>query len=335
MAAPPSIRFVRRIALLAVLATALTTPSSLAATPSTLPADATIAGIGVGNMTATDATRTVQASLDPLYVKRPIAIRVSHKDTLVMPSQAGLVIYYDWMVKRAFALAGAHKPVAVPLHLGVKDKLRDAAIAKVARQYYRAPRDARVRFGVTAIRRIRARMGHALDQARVRKGLEAELRTPTTGRVVAGRVVHVKPAITTASLRRRYPAYISVDRATHTLRVFRALRLVRTYPVAVGRQGYSTPAGLRHVIYKDKNPSWTAPNSAWAYPYQGQTFPPGDPRNPLRAWFIALGDGIGIHGTSEEWSVGSDASHGCIRMHAADVDQVAKLTPVGTPVLIH
>ena len=55
----------------------------------------------------------------------------------------------------------------------------------------------------------------------------------------------------------------------------------------------------------------------------------------LRAWFIALGDGIGIHGTSEEWTVGTSASHGCIRMHASDVEQVAKLTPVGTPVLIH
>ena len=96
-----------------------------------------------------------------------------------------------------------------------------------------------------------------------------------------------------------------------------------------------TTAGSRHVLYKDKNPSWTAPNRPWAAPYQGQTFPPGDPRNPLRAWFIGLGDGIGIHGTSEEWTVGTSASHGCIRMHASDVDQVAKLTPVGTPVLIH
>ena len=47
-------------------------------------------------------------------------------------------------------------------------------------------------------------------------------------------LVCVRPAITTASLRSRYPAYVSVDRGTHTLRVFRALRLVRTYPVAVG-----------------------------------------------------------------------------------------------------
>lgn len=309
-------------------------PAAAAAPPERLPPDATIAGVAVGDLGPIEAERSVRRALAPVYENRPIAVRVNHKDALVMPSEAGFVIFYDWMVKRAFALAGAGKPAVVPLKLGVKDELRDAAIAKLGRRYYRAPRDARVRFGVTAVRRVRARMGRALDQALVRTRLEQELRKPTTGRVVAGRVVRVRPAVTTASLRRRHPAYISIDRRTYTLRLFRALRLVRTYPVAVGAAGYETPAGMRRVLYKDKNPSWTAPNSAWAAPYQGQTFPPGDPRNPLRAWFIALGDGYGIHGTSEEWTVGSAASHGCIRMRTADVNQVARLTPVGTPVRI-
>jgi lipoprotein-anchoring transpeptidase ErfK/SrfK len=324
----------RVAATIATLA-AVMAPAASATVPERLPDDATIANVAVGGLGPVEAKRVVQDTLAPVYEKRPVAIRVNHKDTLVMPSEAGLVIFYDWMVDRAFRLAGAGKPAVVPLKLGVRNKERDAAIARVANMYYRAPRDARVRFGVTAIRRVRARMGRALDQALVLRRLENELRQPTTGRVVAGRVIHVKPAITTASLRKRYPAYVSVDRSTHTLRIFRALRLVRTYPVAVGAAGFETPAGLRHVLYKDKNPSWTAPNRPWAYPYQGQTFPPGDSRNPLRAWFIALGDGIGIHGTSEEWTVGTSASHGCIRMHASDVEQVAKLTPVGTPVLIH
>jgi lipoprotein-anchoring transpeptidase ErfK/SrfK len=324
-----------RVAATIAVVAAVLAPAAAAAPPERLPDGATIANVAVGGMGPVEAKRAVQDTLAPVYEKRPVAVRVNHKDTLVMPSDAGFVIFYDWMVERAFKLAGAHKPAIVSLKLGVKNKLRDAAIAGVAKQYYVAPRDAKVRFGVTAVRRVRAKMGRALDQALVLRRLEKELRTPTTGRVVEGRVIRVKPAITTSSLRQRYPAYISVDRGTHTLRLFRSLRLVRTYPVAVGAAGFETPSGLRHVIYKDKNPSWTAPNRPWAYPYQGQTFPPGDPRNPLRAWFIALGDGIGIHGTSEEWTVGTSASHGCIRMHASDVDQVAKLTPVGTPVLIH
>jgi lipoprotein-anchoring transpeptidase ErfK/SrfK len=324
-----------RASLALIAALALAPAATGAAPPERLPDGATIATVAVGGLGPADAQRTLQDSLGPVYEKRPIAVRVSHKDTLVMPADAGLVIAYDWMVKRAFVLAGANKPVAVPLHLAVADAKLNAAVASVAKGFYRAPRDASVRFGVTAVRRLRARMGRGLDQAAVRKGLDEELRRPTTGRVVPGTTVRLRPSVTTAGLRTRYPAYVSVDRATHTLRLFRALHLVRTYPVAVGASGFETPAGLRHVLYKDKNPSWTAPNRPWAYPYQGQTFPAGDSHNPLRAWFIALGDGIGIHGTSEEWTVGSSASHGCIRMHAQDVSRLAPLVPVGTPVLIH
>jgi lipoprotein-anchoring transpeptidase ErfK/SrfK len=324
----------RRLVISALAAAFIAAPAS-AAEPQTLPADATIANVAVGGMDNAGAEGAVRDAVAPVYEKRPIAIRVGHKDTLVMPADAGLVVEYQWMVDRAFKLAGDGKPAVVPLRVAVAKKKLADAIGKVAQRWYRAPRNARVKFGVTAVRRIRGRMGRAVDQVPARRALDAELRTPTGGRVVAGKLIRVRPAITTSKLRKMYPAYISVDRATHTLRLFRALRLVRTYPVAVGRAGFETPPGLRHVLYKERNPSWTAPNKPWAYPYQGQTFPPGNPNNPLREWFIALGDGIGIHGTSEEWSVGTSASHGCIRMHAQDVDRLAPLVPVGTPVLIH
>ena len=325
----------RRISSLAVLLVVAAPAFARADTPQQLPDGANIAGVTVGGMDATGAEAAVRAALEPVYDKRPVAIRAAHHDELVTPADAGLVVAYQWMVKRAFALASAGKPVVVPLHLGIAKAKLTAAVAAAAKHWYRAPRDATVRFGVTAIRRVRARMGRGLDQAAAQAGLAQELRQPTDARVVAGKLISVRPAVSTSQLRKRYPAYISVDRTTHKLRLFRALRLVRTYPVAVGRVGYATPPGLRHVLSKQRNPSWTAPNAPWAYPYQGQTFPPGDPRNPLREWFIALGDGIGIHGTSEEWSVGTSASHGCLRMHASDIDNLAPLVPIGTPVLIH
>src|SRR4051794_20027976 len=211
----------RAIPVLVVLL-ALAAPSAQSATTPApvLPPDATIAQVPVGNLDAAGAKQAVKDTLAPVYENRPIAIRVNHHDTLVMPKRAGLQIAYDWMVKRAFALSHAHKPVAVPLHVAVKDSQRNAAIAAVARTVYRAPRNARVRFGVTAIRRVRARLGRGLDEVAARKALDQELRRPTTGRVVAGRMVSIRPAVTTASLRSRYPAYVSVDKGSHTLRLF-------------------------------------------------------------------------------------------------------------------
>jgi lipoprotein-anchoring transpeptidase ErfK/SrfK len=49
---------------------------------------------------------------------------------------------------------------------------------------------------------------------------------------------------------------------------------------------------------------------------------------------MGLGGGVGIHGTGEDWSIGTRASHGCIRMHVPDVIALYNRTPLGTPVLI-
>ena len=67
---------------------------------------------------------------------------------------------------------------------------------------------------------------------------------------------------------------------------------------------------------------------------QGQVIPGGAPNNPLKARWLGIADGVGIHGTSEDWSIGSRASHGCIRMHVADVEDLYPRIPVGTKVLI-
>jgi lipoprotein-anchoring transpeptidase ErfK/SrfK len=110
---------------------------------------------------------------------------------------------------------------------------------------------------------------------------------------------------------------------------------VKTYSIAVGMAGLETPAGIRQVLEKQVNPAWHVPNSPWAGSLAGQTIPASDPRDPIKARWLGLGDGVGIHGTAEDWSIGTRASHGCIRMHVSDVINLYPRVPVGTPVLIH
>jgi lipoprotein-anchoring transpeptidase ErfK/SrfK len=45
-------------------------------------------------------------------------------------------------------------------------------------------------------------------------------------------------------------------------------------------------------------------------------------------------EGAGIHGTSDVGSLGSAASHGCIRMSVADVTELYDQVPLGTPIYI-
>jgi len=143
----------------------------------------------------------------------------------------------------------------------------------------------------------------------------------------------VRPRWTAEALRKRYPAYLLVDRAAYKLRLFRHLKLSKTYSIAVGRAGLETPAGLYRIDDKQVNPSWHVPNSAWAGSLAGRIIPPG-PADPIKARWMGFWNGAGIHGTDETWSIGHSASHGCIRMLIPDVIQLYSLVPLNTPIYV-
>ena len=126
---------------------------------------------------------------------------------------------------------------------------------------------------------------------------------------------------------------ITIDRPAFRLRFFKRLKLKKTYAIAVGRVGLETPAGLYHVQDKQLNPSWHVPNSAWAGDLAGRVIPPG-PDDPLKARWMGFFDGAGIHGTDAIGSLGTAASHGCIRMSIPDVEELYDMVPLRTPVYV-
>jgi lipoprotein-anchoring transpeptidase ErfK/SrfK len=98
---------------------------------------------------------------------------------------------------------------------------------------------------------------------------------------------------------------------------------VRRYDVAVGSKAHPTPGGrftVKHIIW---NPDWVPPDEKWA---KGkQPTPPGHPKNPMRGVKIFFNEpDYYIHGTNDEASIGSAASHGCIRMSEADATELAR-----------
>ena len=96
------------------------------------------------------------------------------------------------------------------------------------------------------------------------------------------------------------------------------------FPVAVGKKSYPTPEGgftIRKVIW---NPKWVPPKSKWA---EGKTAKaPGDPDNPMKRVKMYFKDpDYYVHGTADDESLGTAASHGCIRMSEEDVTKLAQL----------
>jgi hypothetical protein len=325
------------IAAVAVLAIAAGTASGQdkPQPPKTLPPGSTIAGVAVGDLGPKRAKAALVTALTEQYERR-IFVKGRGKRLILGTSRLGQTIHYDRMVKRAFELAAKSNglPVKVSLDRSLnRGKLR-AAINLVGARVDKPARNASVRLGVLRPSIRKPRNGLGVHRLKLRRALVDELLRPHQTRLVRVSLVRVRPRIGVNRLRSMYPTYISIDRSSFRLRLFKRLRRVRTYGIAVGAAGHGTPAGLFRVRGKAWNPAWHVPNSPWAGSLRGKTIPPGDPRNPLRVVFMSLGGAIGIHGTSEPWSIGTRASHGCIRMRSGDVRNLANRTPVGTPVLI-
>jgi lipoprotein-anchoring transpeptidase ErfK/SrfK len=209
----------------------------------------------------------------------------------------------------------------------------DRFVAGIARRLNRPARDASISYSGASIGTVSSQTGIAVDRAELSAKIEAVLSDTARGRRLGVPVTRTQPKVSSAQLEARYPTIITVDRGSFQLRLWKNLKLARTYSIAVGMAGLETPAGLYHIQDKEVNPSWHVPNSAWAGSLAGQTIPPG-PADPIKARWMGIFNGAGIHGTEELGSLGSAASHGCIRMAIPDVIQLYDQTPVGAPVYI-
>ncbi|MGH2781245.1 MAG: L,D-transpeptidase, partial [Thermoleophilaceae bacterium] len=196
------------------------------------------------------------------------------------------------------------------------------------------PRNATLTMTLRRMRRHRSYGGRKLRERQLLVRIVKVLREPQRPRRVRGTRRRIEAAVTWRDLERLYPTVVTIDRRGFRLRLFKRLRHYRSYPIAVGAAGYDTPAGLFGIVSKQVNPAWHAPNRPWAGSYAGKTVPGGAPDNPLKARWLGVTGSVGIHGTAESWSLGTRASHGCIRMLVPDVIDLFRRVPLGTPVLI-
>jgi lipoprotein-anchoring transpeptidase ErfK/SrfK len=207
-------------------------------------------------------------------------------------------------------------------------------VRRVRRAVNRAPRDADVSFHTASLPAIPSHTGLRLDARRLQASVESALDSIGGGRNVRGHVKVVQPKVTTADLADKYPQVVTVDRANFQLRLFKDLRLAKTYRIAVGQIGLETPSGVYNVQNKAIDPAWHVPKREWAGKLAGTVIPGGVPENPLKSRWLGIYDGAGIHGTSDVGSLGTAASHGCIRMAVPDVEELYDDVPVQTPVYI-
>jgi L,D-transpeptidase catalytic domain len=302
-------------------------------------------GVELSNMTVAQAAVALRAALRP-RLGRPVTVRVAGRRFTI--TARGVRQRFDPLrtAKRAYraglhtppppppGAGGASPPVLVALAVSHRRLVVRAFAQRVARVVYRPARDATVQITVRHVYRRHSRPGHALGPRGLAAAIDRAFEDPTAPTLVRPRLRRVPPAVTAEELARVYGTILTIDRDHFHLRLFKRLRFSRSYPIAVGMAGLETPAGLYAIRDKQVNPAWHVPNRAWAGSLAGQVIPGGAPNNPLKARWLGIANGVGIHGTAEDWSIGTRASHGCIRMHVSDVIDLFGRVPLGTPVLI-
>jgi lipoprotein-anchoring transpeptidase ErfK/SrfK len=206
-------------------------------------------------------------------------------------------------------------------------------VRHVAAEINREPRNADVDASGDSLEVVAGEYGRKLRDNKLTEDLNAAVLKGTAPHTIVAVVHATKPEVTKKEVAAEYPSYLTLDRSTFTLRLWENLKLAKTYTVAVGMEGLETPEGLYAIQEKEENPTWHVPDSDWAGSLAGTTVPPG-PSNPIKARWMAIYEGAGIHGTEETYSLGSAASHGCVRMAIPDVEELYDRVEVGTPIFI-
>jgi lipoprotein-anchoring transpeptidase ErfK/SrfK len=306
----------------------------------------TVAGVEVGGLDADQAARTVRRQLlSPLRQSltvsfggrtwtlpgRRLKVRADVEDAVeraVEESQNGglptrLVRY----------VSGGELDKEISAQVEYSKPAIDRFVRHLAEEVDREARSASVDASAYSLAVAPARPGRKLRDNRLESELREAVLDANAPHAIVARVHSTKPEVSTDEVASEYPSYLTLDRSSFTLRLWKHLKLAESYTVAVGQEGLETPAGLYHIQEKQVNPSWHVPNSSWAGDLAGQVIPPG-PEDPIKARWLGIFEGAGIHGTEETSSLGSAASHGCVRMSIPDVEELYDQVEVGTPIYI-
>ena len=306
-----------------------------------------VGGVDVGGLTTSQARERLSARLlDPLA--DPVTIRYKGKTYELTAEQARVGVNIDRSVGQAVersrsggiinrtirGLFGGRVEASVPVDVSYDRSAVKRLAGRIEKDLERPAVDAKVDLSAGGIATEESHTGLQIRAARLRREIAERLVATDGPRRVRVHARTLEPEVTTDDLADRYPAILIVNRSAFRLTLYKNLKPAKTYKIAVGQAGLETPAGEYNIQTKDSNPAWHVPQSDWAGDLAGKVIPAGDPKNPIKARWMGIYNGAGIHGTDAISSLGTAASHGCIRMAIPDVVELFDEVPIASPVYI-
>jgi len=300
----------------------------------------TIAGTDVSDMTRAEAIRAVQRVVQDRLAE-PMTVRAAARSWTTTPAELGRSADVDAAVDQALDASDSvgfitrvwhrlrEQPVGISIDVTFEgDGAVAGLVSSIADDVAQTPRDASVAVVDGEVTFVHSRPGRSLGANIATKRLLSALEDGSTA--VRLPVKTVRPKVPDSKIGKT----IVVDRTINQLYLYDGFDLEKSYHVATAAAGYVTPSGEWTVIDKRENPTWTNPApDTWGADLPA-VIPPG-PGNPLgtRALYLDA-PGIRIHGTYDVGSIGTHASHGCIRMLMSEVEEMYPLVPIGTRVIV-
>jgi len=300
-----------------------------------------VAGVPIGGMTRAQAA----AALAPAAARElnaQIVIQAGPKQWTMTPRELGATIDVQQAVNQALAVSNSlswpsrvyhrllGRPVAqnLKMALSVDPTVVTQFAQRMANEVFLQTQDATVNFTDGELVFRHAQRGMKLNKQQAAGAILEALKGGTA--TVTVPVKRTKPKVTDKNI----GSVIVVRLSQEKLYLYDNMKLVKSYSVATGQPAYPTPTGRFEIITKEVNPTWINPaRNTWGAGEPAEIAP--GPGNPLGTRAMALSaPGILIHGTPEDWSIGHPESHGCIRMHMWDVEDLFPRVEVGTPVII-
>jgi lipoprotein-anchoring transpeptidase ErfK/SrfK len=304
-----------------------------------MPTGASIDGNAVGGLTRADAAKLIEEKVKgPLLA--PASVRFRDRSFPLDP--VGYVsIDVEGMLDSALAprtdaplyarvlarVTGAPVGTEVKTAMKIDEAKLSALIAQIEPQVALPAVDASLSVASGMLEIIPETKGAAVDTTAAPKALLDGLLAGSKDIALPIRVIEPKLAVATMG------KTIFVKIRTRRLYLYEGGQLVKEYGIAVGMGAFPTPKGEFKIVNKRRNPTWSNPGSGWAKSMPAYIGP--GVSNPLGTRALDLNSpGIRIHGTSKDYSIGTAASHGCMRMHRKDIEELFEIVPVGTPVII-
>ncbi len=299
-----------------------------------------IAGVSVGGMNQKQALRAVRIAIGP-QLNRQIKLSWEKKTWTVSPKELGARSNARRIVRAAFAASHDttffekmqmrfldeelefHRRVAISYP---KQGAR-GFVEGIAASIDEEPIDAALDYSSGWVEITPDRVGFKVNVKRAHRALMRALHNDS--RKVAVPVAELQPAVTQDS----FDQVLLTRIGENKLYLYENGQITRQWTVATGQPEYMTPTGLYEVTELRYEPTWVNPSpDTWGADLPA-SIPPG-PNNPLGVRAINWSaPAIRFHGTSAEYSLGYNASHGCVRMANSDVIELYDLIDVGTPIV--